>query len=88
MSLSDKIKSAKSVQIQKFCKIGALLIGTELSDNDKESLKESLNTDPANPAHINNSALGRILRDEGYDISNSAVDRHRRGDCPCNRTGK
>jgi hypothetical protein len=88
MSLSDKLSSAKTSSVTKLCKIGNLLVLSDLSEKDKQNLKEVLETQPSNSSFISNSALGRILREEGYDISNSAVDRHRRGDCPCNRVGK
>ena len=88
MSLSDKLSSAKTSSIVKLCKIGNLLVLSDLSEKDKQNLKEVLVTNQSDSSFISNSALGRILREEGYDISNSAVDRHRRGDCPCNRVGK
>ena len=88
MSLSDKLSSAKTSSIVKLCKIGNLLVLSNLSEKDKQNLKEVLVTNQSDSSFISNSALGRILREEGYDISNSAVDRHRRGDCPCNRVGK
>jgi hypothetical protein len=88
MSLSDKLSVAATSTTVKLCKIGNLLINSKLPDQDKENLKTVLDVEEHNPTRINNSAIGRILREEGYDISNSAVDRHRRGDCPCKRTAK
>jgi hypothetical protein len=89
MSLSDKLSAATTENIVKLCKIGNLLTSSsKLPEQDKANLKNVLDVDENNPDRINNSTIGRILREEGYDISNSAVDRHRRGDCPCRRTVK
>ena len=88
MSLSDKLSVAATGTTAKLCKIGNLLVNSKLSDQDKENLRNVLDVEEHNPTRINNSTIGRILREEGYDISNSAVDRHRRGDCPCKRTAK
>lgn len=88
MSLSDKLFAATETPT-KLCKIGNLFTNnSKLSDQDKSNLKAVLDVEENNPTRINNSTIGRILREEGFDISNSAVDRHRRGDCPCKRTAK
>jgi hypothetical protein len=88
MSLSDKLSAATTDTTVRLCKIGNLLTSSTLSEQDKLNLKTVLEVEENNPDRINNSTIGRILREEGYDISNSAVDRHRRGDCPCRRTAK
>ncbi len=88
MSISDKLSSAKSSSSAKLCKIGNLLINPELSAADKKNLESVLEALPGTAGHVPNTTLGRILREEGYDISNSAVDRHRRRDCACTRVGK
>ena len=89
MSLSDKLSAATTDTVVKLCKIGNLLTSSSnLPEQYKTNLKAVLEVDENNPDRINNSTIGRILREEGYDISNSAVDRHRRGDCPCRRTAK
>jgi len=88
MSLSDKLSAANTTHAVRLCKIGSLLAGSILSEQDKANLKAVLDVEDANPTRINNSTIGRILREEGHDISNSAVDRHRRGDCPCKRMAK
>jgi len=89
MSLSDKLSAAATEVPIRFCKIGSLLnSGSPLLEQDRLNLKSVLEVDENDPSRINNSTIGRILREEGYDISNSAVDRHRRNDCPCSRTAK
>jgi len=88
MSLSEKLNSAIQESSVKSCKIGSLLLGKELSEKDKQNLITILDADPKDPSRVPNTTLGKILREEGYDISNSAVDRHRRGDCACRRLDK
>lgn len=83
MSLSDKLKSAQNEILNQSCVLGKLLSGTELSASDKQNLSNILNIPLDSPTRIPNAELGRILREEGYDISNSSIDRHRRGDCRC-----
>jgi hypothetical protein len=87
MSLSDKLASAKNEAIQRACKIGVILVSKDLSDKDKQNLKAILDADQNDLTRVPNSTLAKILREEGYDVSNSAVDRHRRSDCACNRIG-
>lgn len=88
MSLSDKLASAKIEAAQRACKIGIILVSSDLSDKDKQNLKAILDVDQNDPTRVPNSTLAKILREENYDVSNSAVDRHRRGECACNRIGK
>jgi hypothetical protein len=88
MSLSEKLSAANTTHIVRLCKIGTLLTGNILPEQDRTNLKTVIDVEEGNPTRINNSTIGRILREEGHDISNSAVDRHRRGECPCKRMAK
>lgn len=83
MSLSDKLKSAQIEASSSLCKLGELLVGNKLSASDKQNLKAILDTPVDQPGRVSNTELGRILREEGYNISNSSIDRHKRGDCSC-----
>ncbi len=85
MSLSDKLIEASKKAASSACKLGLLLIGDKLSDKEKQQLIAILQVPEEDPRRVSNVALGKVLRDEGFDISNSSVDRHRRGDCSCNR---
>ena len=85
MSLSEKLEEALNQEPKAVCKIGSLLKGSVLSIEDKETLKTILSVPEGTPKRLTNTAIGKVLRDEGFDISNSAVDRHRRLDCPCTR---
>jgi hypothetical protein len=85
MSLSDRLSSAQLDAKNLFCKIGNLLQGDNLSAKDREQLETALNTPLTDSKRITNAALARLLREEGYDISDSSMDRHRRKDCSCYR---
>jgi len=83
MSLSERLQSASKESTAKLCKIGLLLAGDVLSEKDKKTLAETFDVPEGVPGRVTNVALTKILREEGYDISLSTVDRHRRKDCGC-----
>lgn len=83
MSLSERLNSASKESTAKLCKIGMLLAGDVLSDKDKKTLTETFDVPDGVPGRVTNVSLTKILREEGYDISLSTVDRHRRKDCGC-----
>lgn len=83
MSLSERLNSASKESTTKLCKIGMLLAGDVLSDKDKKTLTETFDVPEGVPGRVTNVSLTKILREEGYDISLSTVDRHRRKDCGC-----
>jgi hypothetical protein len=85
MSLSDRLSSAQSDAKNVFCKIGNLLQGDNLPARDREQLETALNAPLTDSKRITNAALARVLREEGHDISDSSMDRHRRKDCSCYR---
>lgn len=87
MSLSDRLNESTKVQ-PRFCKVGSILEGSQVSDEDKEVLREYLDTEEGSPGRLTNAAIAAALRAEGFDISNSSVDRHRSGQCSCNRKVK
>jgi len=74
MSLSDKLAKA-SEKPGSYCKLGVLLYTSVLPEKDKKYA----------PRKISNADIARVLREEGYNISDSSVDRHRRKDCSCSR---
>ena len=86
MSLSDKLKVASEEARTSSCKLGDLLNSSKLSPEDRANLSIILDTPADSPSVVSNSELGRILRDENFDISNSTIDRHKRGDCRCRKS--
>jgi hypothetical protein len=90
MSLNDKLKVAAQDSADKLCKLAALLSGSELTADEKKNLIAILEVDDRDPTRVPSTTIGQILREEGYDISNSAVDRHRKTPkaCSCKIVGK
>lgn len=88
MSLSDKLKVAAQESADRLCKLATLLSGPQLTSDEKKNLTALLEVDDRNPARVPSTTIGQILREEGYDISNSAVDRHRSTprSCSCKQT--
>lgn len=84
MSLSDKL-SKVSEKPNSLCKLGALLNGNALPEKDRKYLNDVLSVSDGDPRRISNVDIARVLREEGFNISDSSVDRHRRKDCGCFR---
>lgn len=84
MTLSERLTHSSKPQ-ERFCKIGLILNGTQLSAEDNKVLKDFLDTPEGVVGRLTNAAIAVALRAEGFDISNSSVDRHRGGQCACNR---
>jgi hypothetical protein len=87
MSLSDRLTESTKSQ-PRFCKVGSILEGTQVSKEDKVVLRDFLDTPEGSPGRLTNAAIAAALRAEGFDISNSSVDRHRGGQCSCHRKVK
>lgn len=85
MSLSDRLSKISEESGNVACKLGALLTGNKLTQKEKTQLEEILAVPIDDPTRVSHSALSIILREEGYDISKSSIDRHKRKACPCYR---
>lgn len=86
MALADKIREATKQHKGTFmCKLMQVTLDPKLSQDDVDAVIAVINSNPLNENHIPNNKLSIVLREEGFDISASAVDRHRRGDCSCGR---
>jgi hypothetical protein len=88
MNLNDKLKVAADESAAKLCKLAVILAGTQLTNDEKKNLTVLLEVDERDPARVPSSTIGQILREEGFDLSNSAVDRHRKKPkaCSCKQT--
>jgi transposase len=88
-SLSQKLTQASEESSTLLCKLGNLLTPkSKLNKEEKSQLQEILNAPSDDPTRVSNSTLAQVLREEGFDISNSSVDRHRRKTCSCYRKVK
>jgi hypothetical protein len=86
MALAAKLQKANKEYLSSFiCKLMQITLDPALSKEDVDAIIAIINSNPLNDNHVPNNKLAIVLREEGYDISSSAVDRHRRGDCSCNR---
>jgi hypothetical protein len=85
MSLADRLVKETTESKDFLCKLGALLVDPSIPEKDRAALETVVNTPATAPGGLTNSAIARVLREENHYISNSSVDRHRRGDCGCSR---
>jgi hypothetical protein len=85
MSLSERLQNVSVTAKASVCKIGKILQADKLTQEDKKYLSTILDVPENDPNRVTNAALARVLREEGFDVSDSSVDRHRRGDCSCQR---
>jgi hypothetical protein len=85
MSLSDRLSSAINTPQPRKCKLMIILSSDKLTDEDRETFNSLLNVPEGDPSRVTNVVLSKVLRDEGFDLSDSAVDRHRRKSCSCSR---
>ena len=90
MPLAAKLSNASVKYTQEIstCKLVALTLNPSIPKADREALASVINLTPEDIGFIPNSQLASLLRAEGYDISASAVDRHRGGKCSCRRLVK
>jgi hypothetical protein len=85
MSLSERFAEVGSSEQRTLCKIGAILVNESVPVEERKVLSEILDVPEGTPGRLNNATIGRVLRAEKFELSNSAVDRHRRKECPCTR---
>ncbi len=90
MPLAAKLSHASIKYAQEIstCKLVSLTLDPRVPKTDREALASVINLTPNDEGYIPNSQLASLLRAEGYDISASAVDRHRGGTCSCRRLVK
>jgi Ca2+-binding EF-hand superfamily protein len=91
MPLADKLTTASQKYMSDLttCKFAALTSIKDISKKDKEALAQVINlTDRNDHRYIPHQTLADLLRSEGYDVSASAISRHRKGNCSCRRLGK
>lgn len=90
MPLADKLQKASTdhkVAVST-CKLMSLTINPKIPKKDREALLSIVDLLPDEDGYIPNSRLASLLREEGHDISSSAVDRHRGNRCSCRRLVK
>lgn len=83
MSLAKRLAETTATGAGLPCKIGSLLAGNQLSKEDRSKLAEVLDVPYGTPGRLPNTAIAAALREEGFDIGDAAVTKHRRGSCRC-----
>lgn len=83
MSLAERLESSVSTGAGLPCKVGSLLQGNHLSNEDRTKLAEVLEVPYGTPGRLPNTTIASALREEGFDIGDAAVNKHRRGACRC-----
>lgn len=84
MSLSARLTESTKAP-KRFCKVGHILTGDQVSEDDKKTLRDFLDSPEGTAGRLTNAAIASALRAEGFDISNSSIDRHRGNQCACYR---
>ena len=87
MSLADRlaeVRESYAAETQ-VCKLMSVTFSSALSEVDVDALLKVINARYGDEHHMPNIRLAQALREEGFDVSPSAVDRHRRGTCSCGR---
>lgn len=87
MALAERLKAAREIYQNNtyVCKLMSVTFDGKLTKTDVDALIGIINSRPGDEAHVPNIRLAQALREEGYDVSPSAVDRHRRRTCACYR---
>lgn len=87
MALTERLKSIHETYQKDtlLCKLMSVTLSSKLSEEDVSYLLETINARAGDERHVPNIRLAQALREEGFDVSPSAVDRHRRGSCSCGR---
>lgn len=86
MSLSDRLNSAINNPQPRRCKLMVILNSESVTEEDRKTFISLLNVPEGTPGRVTNVVLASVLREEGFDVSDSAVNRHRRKSCNCSRT--
>lgn len=83
MSLADRLNSI-TTSTNRRCKLMNVLYSESISKEDRDLFLSLMSAQPlGTPGRVSNVDLAKALREEGYEIADSAVDRHRRGSCSC-----
>lgn len=90
MPLADKLSGASENyrKDKTTCKLVAITLDPKVPKKDRDALAEVIDLTENQEGFIPNSTLATLLKEEGYDISASSVDRHRGGKCSCRRLVK
>lgn len=80
-----RLEEAKEASSTTPCALIKVLTNGKISVEERAQFFLFMAVPQGVPGRVTNVALANVLRAEGYDISDTAVDRHRRGSCSCRR---
>lgn len=85
MSLAEKLTQTRPTGAGLPCKVGSLIHSDndKLSQGDKDTLVQVLDVPYGTPGRLPNTAIAAALRDEGFDVGDASVNKHRAGTCRC-----
>jgi hypothetical protein len=85
MSLMDRLAEVVQEQKAYMCKLMSVLASDGITQEERAEFMMLLDLPIGTSGRPTNVDMAKALRAEGYDVSNNAVDRHRRGECSCKR---
>lgn len=87
MALSERLRQTRDQYKadSTVCKLMSVTLSPKLSEEDVDTLLKIINAQPGDELHVPNVRLAQALREEGFDVSPSAVDRHKNNTCACRR---
>lgn len=88
MSLLQKLEESTPTYAGLPCKVGTLIKGGKLngrglSVEEQAKLEEVLEVPYGTPGRLPNTTIAAALRSEGYDVGDTAINKHRRHACRC-----
>lgn len=85
--LEDLTESASSPSNAKIgCKLIRIVNSDSFTDAERKKFIEILDVPVQDPKRVTSAALTRLLRAEGFKLSDKAVERHRAKNCGCDST--
>lgn len=84
MSLSDLLDDVSTRSTAKgLCKFAQILAGPDVDDASRVKIQEILAVPYGVIGRVSNKDLARVLRASGLPVTDTSIDRHRSGSCPC-----
>lgn len=84
MSLSDLLDEVSTRSTTSgLCKFAQILLGPQVDDESRAKIEQILSVPYGIPGRVSNKDLARALRASGIPITDTSIDRHRSGSCPC-----
>jgi hypothetical protein len=86
MSFAERLEQQVATKLQpghKRCALANLFTDERLSEDDRAKLLEVVDTPKNDPRQVSAATIALALREEGIEISKTAIGDHRRKACRC-----